>query len=49
LGASWWALAELDARYIPRPYEFEVAPFGVVGRTPRLWLAATVGAMFEIH
>ena len=42
-GPELWGLAEVSATYFPRPYEFEVPPNGVVGRTPAFWLATTLG------
>jgi hypothetical protein len=48
-GSGIWGVAEMSGRYFPRPYEFEVPPRGIVGHTPSVWLATTVGALFEIH
>lgn len=49
LGSGIWGVAETSATFFPRPYEFEVPPSGVVGQTPSVWLAASVGALFEIR
>jgi len=48
-GAKVWGVAEMSGSYFPRPYEFEVPPHGVVGQTPRFWLGATLGVLFEIR
>lgn len=49
LGSGIWGVAEMSGRYFPRPYEFEVPPRGIVGKTPSVWLATTVGALFELR
>ena len=48
-GAKVWGVGEVSGTYFPRPYEFEVPPHGVVGHTPAIWLAATIGVLFEIR
>jgi len=48
-GAEVWGVGEISGTFFPRPYEFEVPPNGVVGHTPAVWLAATLGVLFEIR
>jgi hypothetical protein len=49
LGATWLALLRFSLSAFPRAYALAVDEAGQLGRTPRLWLAATLGIEWEFR
>jgi hypothetical protein len=38
-----------DAVAVPVPYDVAVAPQGIVGQLPKVWLSASAGLSVNIH